>query len=185
MMELSTKTDSDLIIEYLVTDQAAELSPKLEEKLKRYQQIADLIHQYGSRNKVVPMAMKMFGIKRTQAHQDFFETQKIFGSRVNLNREFWIDVVLGQIMKTKDMAIKRKDSRAAAQADKNLVTAVEKLLGDKDTMSFDQIQPVNILMGFFPETTKVNQLSEQEIEQAYKQLSKTKRKIDILDVEAS
>jgi len=177
---LTTKSESDHIISYLVNEnQRTKISKKLEEKLERYEYCRDLLKQYGSRTKVVPIMRKKYNLSRSQAVSDIEETQYIFGATSKHNREFWVDILIGEIMKTKTFAISKRDARAAATADKNMIYVIEKFMGDDGVPAFENLQPVNVLLGFFPEQVNSQKLSDEEIEQAYKRLSKTKKKIEL------
>jgi hypothetical protein len=185
MSLINNENEEDVLLTYLVSDKPVKLTSKQEERLKRYETCVDLIKQYGSRNKVVPVLMKRYQITRRQAYRDFAATQNLFGATYNHEREFWIDIVLGEIQKTKSLAIMKKDGRAAAMADKNMLYTIERLMGDKEKLPFEEIQPAQILMGFFPENVNVEKMSEEDIEAAFKRLSKPKRKKDlnVVDVE--
>lgn len=174
MKQLTTHTDTDKIIAFLQDNSGnVKLSKKLEEKLERFYRCSALIKQYGSRLKVCPMLEKEFGISKAQAYRDFSDTQQVFGESSKGSREFWLDIILGMMMETRKRAKDAGDNKTAAAVEKNMVSAVKDLLGDKENDAYENLQPVNIMMGFFPETLKTE--LPDDLEDQIKNLLKPKR----------
>lgn len=177
MKQLTTKTDNEKIIEFLVQEgDEIRISKKLQEKLERMDTCRDLIRKYGSRTRVANILVKSFSISRAQAYRLFQDTQDVFGSTQRTSREFWLDIILGFMMETREKALIKGDFRSAQATENNMAKAVEKLAGDKDTIPFEKVQPPQIMIGFFPETTKVELPDDWEAQ--VKQIIKPKRAID-------
>lgn len=176
---LTTQSDTDLLIAHLMGKGKAPISPKLQEKMERLEHCADLIRQYGSRLKVIPMLTERYGISRSTAYQDFEDTQLVFGTTPRNSRAFWIDILLGMIVTDIENARTKKDYKALAAMQRNFIQLIAQM-GEPENDAYEKIQPVNIMMGFFPEKTNVEKLSDEEIEAAFKRLSKAKRKANLL-----
>ncbi|WBL42380.1 hypothetical protein PBT90_16715 [Algoriphagus halophytocola] len=176
MKQLTTKTDDEIIIEHLISDNPKPLSKALQTKLERLDECRDLIRQYGSRVRVAKILMSNYKISRAQAYRIFESTQEVFGTTQKTSREFWLDIIMGFMIDDRQKALIKQDYRSVSSIHKNMIAAVEKLAGDKDTIPFEKVQPPQILIGFFPETTKVELPDDWEAQ--VKQIIKPKRKID-------
>lgn len=177
MKQLTTKTDNEKIIEFLIQDgDEIRLTKKLQEKLDRMDHCRDLIKQYGARTRVANILMKNYQISRAQAYRLFQDTQDVYGATQRTSREFWLDILMGFMIDDRQKALLKQDFRSVATIEKNMITAVEKLAGDKDTIPFEKVQPPQVIIGFFPETTKVELPDDWEAQ--VKQIIKPKRKID-------
>lgn len=154
MKLLTTHTDVDLIVQHLQGNINAQLSPALEEQLKRYEVCADLIKQWGSRHKVVPIMIKRFSISTAQAYRDFADCQEVFGSTPRSSRDFYLDILLGNITETRNKAIENKDFKTAAACDRNMLLVVQEYFQDQ-SIPWEKVQPQNIMMGWFPELSKI------------------------------
>lgn len=182
MKLLTTHTDVETLALYLMGKMSGELSPKLAAKLRRLEVCADLIRQYGSRLKVVPMMVHLYGEKKLKklkesdqeildsyepkreggysertAYGDFNEAQELFATTTQTDkRPFWVDLIFGEIMKTKRMAEKAgmdggADARAMAKCDQNLIDAGVKLLGNGEQIDWKKVQPMVPVFVFAPE----------------------------------
>lgn len=80
------------------------------------------------------------------------------------------------MMETREKALIKGDFRSAQSTENNMARAVEKLAGDKDSIPFEKVQPPQIMIGFFPETTKVE--LPEDWEDQVKKIIKPKRSID-------
>lgn len=177
MKILTTKTDNEKIIEFLIQDgDDIRLSKSLQEKLERMDFCHDLIKKYGSRTRVAPQIMKMYAVSKAQAYRIFQDTQDVFGSTQKTSREFWLDILLGFMMESREKASKKGDFRSVSAIEKNMASAVEKLAGNKDSVPFEKVQPPPIMIGFFPETLKVE--LPDDWEEQVKKIIQPKRKID-------
>lgn len=176
MKKLTTKTDEDIIKQHLISGGEIPLSKSLQEKFERMDFCRDLIKKYGSRTRVAPQIMKMYGVSKAQAYRIFESTQDVFGTTQKTSREFWLDIILGYIMQDMQKASLKGDWRSVGVMQKNMIAAVEKLAGDKDSIPFEKVQPPPIMIGFFPETLKVE--LPDDWEEQVKKIIQPKRKID-------
>lgn len=178
MKKLTTKTDDELIIEHLLQDgDKKPLSAALQKRFEMLDTCRDFIQQYGSRLRVTKLLMSTFKISKAQAYRVFESTVFVFGSsQKSSSREFYLDIILGFIMDDRKKALLKQDYKSVAAMQKNMITAIEKLAGDSKALPFENVQPPQVMIGFFPELTKV-QLPE-DWEAQVKELIKPKRKID-------
>lgn len=176
MKNLTTKTDNEIIIEHLMSDDPKPLSKALETKLERLDACRDLIRKYGSRVRVAKILMNDYKISRAQAYRIFESTQDVFGSTQKTSREFWLDIIIGFMIDDRNKALLKGDFRSVSAMQKNMIAAVEKLAGNNETIPFEKIQPAPVMIGFFPESMHVN--LPDDWEDQVKQLIKPKRKID-------
>jgi hypothetical protein len=179
MKELNTKTDNEKIIEFLTQDgDDIKLSKTLQLKIERMDFCHDLIKKYGSRTRIAPLIMSKYHVSKAQAYRIFQDTQDVFGSTHRTSREFWLDILLGFMMDSRQKATIKGDFRSVAAIEKNMASAIEKLAGTKESIPFEKIQPAPIMIGFFPETLKVD--LPDDWEEQVKQIIKPKRTIDRL-----
>lgn len=178
MKKLTTKTDDELIIEHLLKDgDTKPLSPALQKRFEMLDTCRDLIQKYGSRLRVSKLLMNTFGISKAQAYRIFESTIFVFGSSQKTSaREFWLDIIMGFIIDDRQKALIKQDYKSVAAMQKNMITAIEKLAGDNKTLPFENVQPAPVMIGFFPELTKVELPEDWEAQ--VKELIKPKRKID-------
>lgn len=178
MKKLTTKTDDELIIEHLLKDgDTKPLSEALQKRFEMLDTCRDLIQKYGSRLRVSRLLMNTFGISKAQAYRIFESTIFVFGSSQKTSaREFWLDIIMGFMIDDRQKALIKQDYKSVAAMQKNMITAVEKLAGDNKTIPFENVQPVPVMIGFFPELTKVE--LPDDWEDQVKEIIKPKRKID-------
>ena len=80
------------------------------------------------------------------------------------------------MMDSREKASIKGDFKSVAAIEKNMASAIEKLAGDNKALPFEKVQPVPVMIGFFPELTKVT--LDADWEDQVKELIKPKRKID-------
>ncbi len=176
---LNLQSERDEIIHYLMHPEiqdSYELSTALAEKLRRMESCADLTRTWGSRFKVIPILEKRFDISRQTARQLYDDTQIVFGVTSKLTQQFWVDIVIGEIMEDKRKASLAGDHRAVASMQKNMAHVIEKLMGSIDTSIYEKINPPPIVIGYFPDKLKTPNLpSDSELDIIFKKLMKKKR----------
>ncbi len=184
------QADDDIIVDYLMgnLDDRTELSPKLLEHIDRMHNCSDLIKKYGSRRKVVKMLASTIKksdgsyISRSTAERVFVSTQRVLGTTSVHNRQYWFDVLLEHISEGIQLSKAAKDYRSFSSFTnqlKDLVTS----LGSGDADLYDNIQPVPVEIGHFPELLKIDMPSKAEMEAQIKKLLKTKFHEDATDAE--
>jgi hypothetical protein len=162
MKKLTTQSDVDAIQEYLAGKSNAELSPALERKLKRLETARDLLAKYGDRKRVVQTLIRLAPytemggkLSKTTAYQDVEDSFDVFRPTSRHAQDFYVDIALGKVFETREKAIAAGDFRAAAGCDKNIITLIEKFMGDKEAIDWSKVQPPRILVGFMPELLNV------------------------------
>lgn len=173
-------TDADLIIAFL-QGFGEPLSERLVAKLARLETIQDLVRTHGSRLKIVPMLVEKYGYDAKQAYREFDECVSIFGTTIAHSQPLWVDIILGFMISTRKIALKYNDFKTAAQVEKNMLFAVEKLMKSPDSgPSFEDIKPKAISIAFLPETMNVMNISEDELQKQLRRFkAPTKQIIDI------
>ena len=160
MKKLNTHSDVDAIEAYLAGREAS-LSPALAKKLKRLETARDLLAKYGSRRKVVGMLMRlavytdMGSSSQATAYRDVEDAFEIFKPTARSSQDFYVDRALEMAFETREKALAAQDFRAAAACDKNIITLIEKFMGDKEAIDWSKVQPPRILVGFMPELLNV------------------------------
>ena len=169
--DLGVHDDLDIIIKYKVEGGDVPMTPKLEEKMNRLEFCDDMIRQFGSRRKVIPLLVEKYHISRRSAYRIFQETQELYGSTSTHDKKYWVDIIVGEILATKQKAKDSSNLKIMAQCDKNLVTAVDKLMPDDANKPYESLQLPNIELGHFPEILEVEvpEDLDEQIEKIKKQ----------------
>jgi len=179
MKKLNIQSDVDDIQAYLSGKSEATLSEPLARRLKRLETARDLMAKYGDRRTVVGMLMRltvyteMGSISKATAYRDVEDSIDIFRPSSRHSQEFYVDVALGKVFETREKAVAAGDFRAAAACDKNIITLIEKFMGDKEAIDWTKVQPPRILVGFMPELLNVPLPSN--LDEQVKALLKAKR----------
>jgi hypothetical protein len=179
---LTTHTEEDVFILYLQQKiELKEMSEKLQERFKRLQQCRDYTKQYLTRTKVVPMMMTDFGISEAQAYRDYNSTVKVFNLAIdNDGRDFYVDILLGNINETRTLARIAKDFKTMEKSDKNFLLAIDKFFGNNLAKIYDEIQMPVLITKYIPNPN----LPANWREQVAKIIARKKDKeIDITDAE--
>ena len=156
MKRLNTHSDVDAIEAFLNGSEAT-LSPALQRKLKRLEIARDLIAKYGDRRVVIKnlmrmaMYMDMGAMSQATAYRDCEDAFLIFKPTSRNSQDIYVDRSLGMAYETREKAIAAGDFRAAAASEKNIITIIEKFMGDKEVIDWSKVQPPRILVGFMPE----------------------------------
>ncbi|MGI4865439.1 MAG: hypothetical protein ACRYFZ_16065 [Janthinobacterium lividum] len=161
MKKLTIRSEVEDIQAYLGGHIEAALSPALERKLKRLETARDLLAKYGSRKKVVSMLVRlsvyteMGSVCQRTAYRDVEDAMDIFRPTSRHAQEFYVDIALEKVFETREKALVAGDLRAAAAADKNFLTIIEKFMGDKEAIDWSKVQAPRVLVGFMPELLNV------------------------------
>jgi hypothetical protein len=156
MKKLNTHSDVDAI-EAFLNGREASLSPALQRKLKRLEIARDLLAKYGDRRVVVKQLQRlamytdMGADSQATAYRDCEDAFLIFKPMSRNSQDLYVDRVLGMAFETREKAIAANDFRAAAASEKNIITIIEKFMGDKEVIDWSKVQPPRILVGFMPE----------------------------------
>jgi hypothetical protein len=178
MLELARNTtDTEKIIAYLQDETGkVRLSTTLERKLAMIDTAADLMKQHRSRLKVYPILMRRYKLEKRRAYQIIDQALDVYSFRAQgRSKEFYVDLLLEEIRKSKEVAVSRRDARAANQADKNMLDVVYKFFGDEEVNQFEEMLPVQVIALYQPDLTGVR-LPDNWQEQV-EQLKKSKRQV--------
>lgn len=152
----SQETDLDKIIAARQDKtNSIQLTPALQRKLDMLEHCDDLIRMYVDRRKVITMLQKRFELSRERAIQLHRETITMYGTMRSVDKQYFIDLLLNEVMSTKDMARKKYDVKAMASCDANLIKIAERLLPDDDKKLYEDFELPVIEAGFFPELLNV------------------------------
>jgi hypothetical protein len=182
---VNTHSDEELIVRHIMHEDLPDemLSPKIKEKIQRVWLCQQLREKYLTRLKVLPKLMEEYSISEATARRIYDLTTKCHGKTKPAERAFYVDMLLGEIRETKAFAKKINDPRAMAQCDRNFKETIRDLIPDIDIPPYEELQPVDIIIGFFPELTGITLPAnyKQQIEQLKRK--KSMKKLDIQDAE--
>ena len=156
LRKLDTHDDLDTIILHLQGRLGAyELSPKMEEIIKNMDVCRDLIRQYGSRGKVVPMLETTLGIKKSTAEKLYVDTLHVFNTSQASHRDFWIDTAMGLFMETRRKALAKSDMKSVTAAETNIARLIALMTDSKDAEIYARINVQRRIITFDPSLTGV------------------------------
>lgn len=180
-------TDVEKIVLYLQGKlKRTDLSAKVQEKVDRMKTVSDMIKKYGSRLKVVPMIERVYGLSSSQSLRIFNETLMVFSITAEQvkSRDFWIDILLGQIMVGMEKALKAGDYKAHASYVGKFKETIVDLVGDDEASKYDKIQPMPIVIGFYPEMVMTGESTAEDLMKAAREFRKRKKKaITAVDID--
>lgn len=177
-----TTDENSLIMEYLFGK--GNLSDSLKYKLKLCIECKDLIRQYKSRLKVIPILMNGYEITEKKAYEIYQDTEIIFNVDKKDKRNFHIDILMADIAETRNKAMAAKDFKTVAACDKNYHNLLKDFFGTEERPDYSKLQPVQVNIGFYPEILGTNLPSPRELEKLSLQLMKVKSsKINVSDAE--
>ena len=169
--------ENDAIIDFLL-DRRESLTKPQKAKLDRLYFCCDLIHKYGSKQKVLRMMYSRYkeeystrgkGYSRKTASRDFDAAQYVFGATANHSKEFHIEILLEKVFETIRMAVLTNNATAKARAESNYIAIIEKFFGDKDTPDYSKLQlPVQI----FSADPELLNLEPAKIEKIEREMAK-------------
>ena len=142
-------------------------------KLDRWDFADNCIRLYKTQKRVIPMIIKKFSVSKRTAIDDFHKAMQVFNSGYRLDKEYMVAQAFEEIAETRELARVKGNPNAMAKCDTNKINAIEKLLGDKDTPDYSQVQLPEIVVGFFPEILENEQLDEKELNKQLQILART------------
>jgi hypothetical protein len=168
----------DQIIQYMQDDSGSvELSPDLKRHYDAMMKCDDLIRQYGSKSKVIPMLQKMLDVSRTTANIIFAETQTAFGSTAKYKKHYWVPVVMDWLADARNRAIIAKDFKSLAHIIRSMVELMKQMPGDLEDAKPSTI--INILQ-YKPHSLGIQDLNDDELEKLKKEVMNPKKKHNII-----
>ena len=167
--------DIEVIIQYY-KGEPVKLNSIQELKSKRWVSCKELIHKYVNQNTVVKYQAKTFEISYETALKDYHATLEVFNTTTELQpRNFWIQHLLGEVQQNIREAREAGDLDVVAKEHKNMIAILKEFFSDQEKPDYSKLQPVTILMGFFPEITGIEQMPEQELQLQIQNLMKIKQ----------
>jgi hypothetical protein len=160
-------TDVDRILEALQDEKGLSmLTSEDKERMHRLQQCKRWIHQYGSREKVLPMMINnewlradgsSYFIKERQAYRDYTDCQVIFSLGYVNEKAFWLDMLIGWVVETRKQAMlgDKKELAVAHKCEKLLEEIIMNHFGSKDEEAYKKINPVPTVIAFMPKELPV------------------------------
>lgn len=164
--------------------QRTKLSPALDDKIEIMRQTAAWAKEYGSRNKVIPMMENAWGLSVSQAYKLYNETIRLF-STVNSQvdqRDFWVDVWLGETMDAIKRARKKGDYKSLASLLRQLKEGIKDFFGEKEVVDYEKLKPNPVILGFFPDLLDTDVPDDPEQLEALLARFKKKKKERVIDI---
>ncbi len=174
---LSTKTiTEDVLVQFLMNKlERTDLTDKLQEYVENMRTCAKLIRKYGSRLKVEPMLEKLFAISPRTARTLYDRTTRLYRKdQPPLDREFWIDIHLGDVRKGIKKALKDGDIKAYASLMRIQHEIIKDFMGTNDAAMYEQFEMPELELAFTPEIFKNNSLPE-DLDAQIEKLKKSKK----------
>jgi hypothetical protein len=180
---LTTQSDAEQIQRY-VLGMDAQISDKLKQKLERLQIAADMLRKYGSRMKVATALQNLWpaDCSRATAYRYIEEAQEVFAPQQAANREFYVDILMGQLFSTHEKALAKGDLKTAAAVEKNIIVAIIKFFGTSDALPLEKLQAPSYTLGFLPES--VNASLPADYLQQLERIMKTRKVGVVADQDA-
>jgi DNA gyrase/topoisomerase IV subunit A len=157
---LTVRSDASEIRDYLRADDktAFDLSEGLLKKLEMIDRCKELIAKDKFNSEIIETLQQEYGVKQRQAYNIIREADVVYGFRA-----IKIEAAFAEIRKTKELAMEALDPRAAAMSDRNYVTAIAKLLGEKEEDVYKNLQPVAVQVGEYQDLTVSKDYSREEL----------------------
>lgn len=171
-------TDTEVVMRYLLGLDSTNLTATQKLILKRAQGCKDLVYEYGpDKAKVIRLHARLQQISEETAMQDYQNMLFFFNVQKESPRNFWIDFAISSITKNIAEARAAKDFMAVSRENKNMLQLIEKFFGQEEKPDYSKLQPLNIIMGFFPEMTGVElPASKKELQAVIRNLEMIKKK---------
>lgn len=182
---ITLRSDLDEILAHVQGKPGYEqISPALEEKLKRMQICRDWLAKYGGRQDVIPRIRTEFGLSRAAAYALLEDTMEYYNTTgESKGRNVWVDIILSKIFETWRKAHAKNDFKTAAICEGRMIEVVDKFFGGFEAKMYERIQPPAILFGFFPELTNVEIPDDLETQVKKLIAEKKKKAMQIEDIE--
>jgi hypothetical protein len=180
------KTDIEKIVEHLLHrgPDNVELSDALQKKLNDLRVCRDLIYRYGSRLKVTSMLMNDYGISQSEAYRQYNDTKEVFNATSEISgRDFYVDMLMGFMIETRNKAVAKEDFRSAASSEKNIMSLLLEFFGGHEAKLYSEIQPQHLRYVFDPKHINANLPDnlEERIEKFLKKKKENPRDTDMFD----
>jgi hypothetical protein len=158
-----------------------ELSPKQQDKLKRYQYVYNqLVSGKYTEKDVLNQLMNFFGIHLTQAYEDINATKEIFPSFININKRFEIIVEKQILTDARRKCLELGDHKNAAAYSK-VIHSLLSLLGDEEDSAGELFEGHSIEATFDPRLLGAPEIDIREVLETINAKRSVKINIDLFD----
>jgi len=168
-------TDTDVIMRWLLGIDKTNLNASQKLLLKRAQSCKDLVYEYGpDKTKIIKLHAKLQNISEETAKSDYENMLYFYNVQKESPRNFWIDFALSSITKNINEARKANDFATVSKENKNMIVLIEKFFGTEEKPDYSKLQPPDIILGFWPESTGIVLPEGRKLEVILKQLEMVK-----------
>lgn len=156
-----------------------ELSDKLLELLERVEYCRESIKKHIIKAKVIEDLIKTYDFTKAIAEKLYWDTVFVYPLQT-----IYAERALENIQETRELCILKGNGSGAAVADKNFLICIKEFFGTKESLNYEEIQPPDFLIGFFPEMSKAKAQipeNEEEFKQKIQKLIESKEKKENYD----
>jgi hypothetical protein len=171
-LRLDNHTDLDQIIKYYQDETGTyQLTPRQEKKREQLDFCDNLIRNYGSKIRVIPMLMKKFDITKAAADKLYSDTQKAFASVHSHTKPYLLSVAFDWISDARNRAILAGDNKSLAHIVRTLVEHLKHIPnGDGEGAKI-----VQYIFQYKAHSLGVHELTDQEVEELKNKILKPKK----------
>ncbi len=160
---IGLNSDADELIRYL-DGQDSEISQKAEDMLQRVIETRALIMEHKTYSRVVKILRKIHGYSLATAYRDISLTEKVLGNLVRASKDVKRAIAEEMILKSKELAISRNDTRSLAAIDKNYILLHQLDKDDPELPDLSTFEFHPIIVAVIPEQVGVDPPDPQELE---------------------
>jgi len=174
-IRVTTQSDQDLFFRKISNpeDESIVLSEKQQEKLDRMYVCKELIDKRISRTKVIPKLMNQCNISQAQAYKIYADTIAVFDQvSESKGRDIWVDILLGNIMETRNKALAKDDLKVVSMCDKLFKETIAEFFGGAEAQKYRDIQPPNISFVYSPDQLGIE--DQKDLDQEIKKLKESR-----------
>lgn len=148
MKKLTIKTDIETLREYTAGLLQGDfiLTDELQSKFTKIEYCRDLIAANKAKYLIIKELQTKFSISHVAAYSIYRETDEVFDIR-----EIRIQKLFEKTQLTFDAAKTKQDTLGMNKAVENERKAIIEFYGDKETNDYGNLQPIDVMIGFYPE----------------------------------
>jgi hypothetical protein len=153
---LSMRSDVEKIILHLQGKLPnSELSPELEDKLRKLKIVSELISKYGSAQKTIPLIQERFELSYSGARKLFVQAQDAYGEMTHFNKKFHVDTYIGMLVKAANLAMDEGQFKAFASLMKEYKEAIKEFMSSEEADIYKTLEFPEQIFGVFPEELNI------------------------------
>lgn len=123
-----------------------DLSDHMSKKLERIRSIHAMLMNFHATSKIVKKIKKLYGVADSQVFRDISITEALFGGIRKSNKEYNRMRSEQMALATYRIALKAKDTRGMAAANRNFNEATGINIQDPDLPDFNKLEPVPVIV---------------------------------------